>query len=98
MKVGIITQPNAKGQVVIPKEFREALGIKKNISLNMMIRGNGIYIYPVFDVTSAIESEPSYLKILEMTRGEWKGEEGDKARARKRKFEISASKKRKEVW
>lgn len=98
MKVGIITRPNAKGQVVIPKEFRESLGITKNISLNMMIRGNGIYIYPIFGVVSATESESSYNKILGITKGAWKDKNKHRLRAQKRKIEILASKKRKEVW
>lgn len=49
MKVGFITEPNNKGQIVIPKEMRTALGIKPGTLLNLVARGSGLYIYPVND-------------------------------------------------
>lgn len=97
MKVGVIIKPNQKGQVVIPKEFRKILGIKNNVPLNIVVRGRGIYIYPVSEVITTAESESSYLKILEKTRGKWK-EPWEKLRKKRRAVELSASKKRKQIW
>lgn len=97
MKVGIITKPNEKGQIVIPKKFRDSLGIDANKSLNLVLRGAGIYIYPIEEVISAIEGENSYLKILEKTKGAWKGEQKDLG-GKRRKIELSASKRRRQIW
>jgi AbrB family looped-hinge helix DNA binding protein len=87
-----ITQLNAKGQVAIPKEFREALGINKDVALNMIVRGKSICIYPIADVLSTTQNESSYLKILEKTQGSWKNNNWDKLRSKR---ELSGSKKRK---
>lgn len=98
MKVGVITQTNQKGQIVIPKHFRETLGIKSSVLLNLMLRGGGIYIQPVDEVITKTEKEPSYVKILEKTQGAWAGDDWDKTRKKKRKIELAASKRRKKSW
>ncbi|VAX35333.1 hypothetical protein MNBD_UNCLBAC01-615 [hydrothermal vent metagenome] len=97
MKIGSITKANEKGQVVIPKEIRDTLGIDSGVSLNLLIRGKGIYIYPVVDVIGAADEENAYLKILEQTRGTWK-EEDSSLRKKKRAVELKASKDRKHAW
>lgn len=71
MNVGVIIRPNGKGQIVIPKEFRDNLGIDVNVPFNLVMRGKGIYIYPVVDVVATAETESSYLDILEKTKGAW---------------------------
>lgn len=98
MKIGTIIKPNQKGQVVIPKEFRDELGINSDVALNLILRGGGIYIYPVEEVIGAVEEENSYLKILEKTKGTWKDEDWENLRSKKRKIELSASKRRKQKW
>ena len=97
MKVGIITKTNQKGQIVIPKEIRESLGIDANVALNLVLRGRGIYIYPVEEVITKVERESSYLRILEKTQGSWEKANWKFLRKR-RKIELSASKKRKRKW
>lgn len=97
MKVGVITKPNTKGQIVIPKEFRRALDINKDDLLNLVIRGNGIYIYPVSEMVPKIETKSAYLKVLERTRGSWQ-KDASPLNKQKRNFELSASRKRKKVW
>lgn len=97
MKVGIIAKPNQKGQIVIPKRFREILGIDKNAWLNLVIRGRGIYIYPVAEVLLPVEGENAYLKVLEKTKGKW-SENWQKLRKKRRAIELSASKRRKKAW
>lgn len=97
MKVGTIIKPNKKGQIVIPQEFRKALGIKYDISLNIIKKGGGIFIYPIKEVITSVESENSYYKILEKTRGKW-SEDWEKLEKSRRKIELEASKKRKKQW
>ncbi len=71
MKIGNFTTPNSKGQIVIPKQLRDALGITPKTPLNLVLRGGGIYIYPIDEVITKLESESSYLSILEKTQGAW---------------------------
>ena len=98
MKVGIITKPNQKGQIVIPKKMREALGIDVNVFLNLILRGNGIYIYPVEEVITKVEKENSYFEILQKTQGSWSAEDWNLLRKKRRKIERDASKGRKQRW
>ncbi len=99
MKVGAIVKTNEKGQVVIPQAMRKQLGITSKIPLNFVLRGEGIYIYPVEEViTLAQSSNASYLEILKFTQGSWEKEGWEDLRKRRKKAEIKASKKRKEKW
>lgn len=99
MKVGIITTPNSKGQIVIPKAIREALGINANTPVNLQVRGDGLYIHPVREVITEHESQDSYLKILEKTAGSWKGDNWFVTERRRKKIELAASARRKrEEW
>ncbi len=98
MNVGTITRPNEKGQIVIPKEFRDNLGIDVNVPLNLIMRGRGIYIYPIVEVITTTGIEGSYLNILEKTKGGWQKENWSKLRNKRKKLELAASKKRKQEW
>lgn len=98
MNVGIIAKPNQKGQIVIPKEYREALGIDVGVLLNLIMRGGGIYIYPISEVVGATELEGSYLKVLEKTKGKWIEKDWVKSRGKRKKLELSASRKRRQQW
>lgn len=97
MKIGIILNPNEKGQVVIPKEIREKLGINSDTPLNVVLRGSGIYIYPIEGIISRSKVENSYLKTLGKTKGVWaKIETGPTAK--KRHLELSAAARRRKTW
>ncbi len=96
MKIGTLTQPNKKGQVVIPKEYRDKLGISDKTPLNIVLKGNAIYLYPVEEILMASESEGSYLKVLEKTQGKWADAEDHTKK--KRALELKASKRRKRAW
>ena len=98
MNIGIITKPNTKGQIVIPKNIRDTLGIKENTALNLVVRGNGIYIYPIAQIITKAESVTSYSKLLEKTQGAWAGDDWDKTEVKRRKLELKASKKMRESW
>lgn len=99
MKVTTISQTNAKGQVVIPKEVRDCLGITPQTLLNIVLRGGGVYLYPVRDIlTSEGEAFP-YLKILEKTQGAWGRDPLEVvSESKRRKFELKASQRSKKGW
>ena len=94
----VITQPNAKGQIVIPKKFRDELDIDNNVQLALSLLGAGIYIRPIKDVVTAENYKKSFTEILEMTRGSWAGDDWPKTAARRRRIELAASKRRKAAW
>lgn len=101
MKIGNIVEPNSKGQIVIPKNVREALGIKPNTPLNMVLRGDGIYIYPVEAVLTKTESQgisDVYLELLNKTQGILGSKPYYKNNNARRKLELEASCKRKTAW
>lgn len=94
MKVGELIKPNAKGQIVIPKSTRDALGISDKTFLNLTLAGSGIYIYPVEEVLTGADSESSYLKLLQKTKGKW----GKEKLSKNTSLELQASKNRKSAW
>jgi len=100
MKVGTITTPNQKGQIVIPQQYRVKLGITPQTPLNIMLRGGILYVYPVKEVIGAFDTELSYEQILKRTQGAWGPEtKEDKKRAvQKKKIGLSSSQRRKQAW
>lgn len=98
MKIGNFTTPNHKGQIVIPKEIRDALSIDTNATLNIILAGKGIYIYPVEEFLTKAEGESSYIKLLEKTKGSWKDDNWDTFSKKKSKIELEASNSRKRAW
>jgi len=99
MKVGFIAEPNKKGQIVIPKQIRDTLGITANVSLNIILRGEGMYIYPIKRVITKEESD--LLKVLEKTQGAWADsdwKEFDKREKQRRRLELKEAKKAKNAW
>ena len=89
----ITTKTNSKGEIKIPIEFRNFLGINNKISVKMIIQGRGLFIYPILP---KIKKEESYLEILSKTKGSW-SDDSDEARSKK-KIELTASKNRKLAW
>lgn len=98
MNIGIITTPNAKGQVVIPKRFRDKLGISENTTLNIVLGSDNIQIYPVAGVINTIKANKALLKTLEQTQGSWAGDDWPKTEKKQRKIELDASKRRRSEW
>ena len=98
MKVGTITTPNTKGQIVIPKAMRETLGIDAQTHVNLVLRGGGIYIYPIRNIIANGGNESSYAEILKKTLGAWRGDSWPRTEKRRRKIELKASKLRKKAW
>lgn len=98
MKVGSFTTTNDKGQLVIPKDMRDALGIDSSVTLNLVLAGNGIYVYPVEEFITKSETESSYLRLLGKTMGTWANEDWDKIEQDRARIELEASKSRKNQW
>lgn len=98
MKIGTVTSTNNKGQLVIPKEMRKALGIDPTVTLNMMLTGKGIYIYPVEELVTKADAESSYFKLLEKTKGAWSDEDWDEIDSKRSEIELQASESRKNRW
>jgi AbrB family looped-hinge helix DNA binding protein len=98
MKIGSFTTTNDKGQLVIPKDMRTALGMDSNTTLNVTLVGKGIYIYPVEEFITNAESESSYLHLLEKTKGTWGNEDEVGISQKRSEVELEASKSRKSQW
>jgi len=98
MKVGTIIKSNTKGQIVIPKKMRDSLGIHPNAPLNLILAGNGIYLYPIKEVIIQTKTENSYLDLLKFTQGTWKDNSWPSQRKKRKQIELKASLKRKQTW
>lgn len=98
MKIGNIVSPNIKGQIVIPKKIREALGINENVPLNLVVNEGGIYLHPIKEVNQDLETADSFIQILKKTAGAWAGDDWPKTEKRRRRIELEASKRRKKGW
>lgn len=98
MKIGIITKPNQKGQIVIPKIMRQALKINPSVNLNLILWENGIFISPIQEVITPTDKENSYPKLLEKTQGGWLKENWPALRKKRQQTELKASKQRKKLW
>ncbi|OHA64439.1 MAG: hypothetical protein A2940_02305 [Candidatus Wildermuthbacteria bacterium RIFCSPLOWO2_01_FULL_48_29] len=97
MKVGKITKASQKGQIVIPKEYRDALSVREGTPLHISLKGQGIYIEPVEGIIHREEGNEAYLKLLEKTKGAWAGDDWEETEKKRRKIELAASKRRK-TW
>ncbi|MBP8591513.1 AbrB/MazE/SpoVT family DNA-binding domain-containing protein [Candidatus Shapirobacteria bacterium] len=98
MKIGTITTANQKGQIVIPQKAREELGISPHSILNVVVVGNGLYIYPVEEIIPKIDKESAYLEVLKATKGAWAKEDWETLRKKRKKMEQDSSLSRKKKW
>ncbi len=96
MKVGKLINTNGKGQIVIPQEYRNLLGITPDVLLNVTPKLNGIFIQLVEKVLPKTDSDDLYLEVLKSTRGAWGAVSTNTAK--KRKIELSVSTSRKKKW
>jgi AbrB family looped-hinge helix DNA binding protein len=96
MKIGNIATTNQKGQLVIPATVRKQLGITDQVPLHITVKGGGIYIEPIRDFVTFLESENSYADVLRKTQGSWKNEPSPEMK--RKKIELLASTKRKKAW
>ncbi len=95
----MITQPNAKGQIVIPKQIREELHIDQDTLLKIIIRDQGFSVYPIDSIETRGSRENTYTEILKSTQGAWTNDKTwDAMRKKRREIELAASKRRKRGW
>lgn len=71
MNIGIITQPNSKGQIVIPAKFRKALGIFEGVNLSISLLDTGLYVQPVSVTTKTLDDNTAYLSAIKKYKGSW---------------------------
>lgn len=93
MDMAAMTKSNDKGEILIPKNFRDYLGINTRVVLSLIIHGRGLYIYPIEKKVG--NNNNLYLKILEKTKGSWSEDNKGKER---RKIELLGSLRRKLAW
>ncbi|MEK7188718.1 MAG: AbrB/MazE/SpoVT family DNA-binding domain-containing protein [Patescibacteria group bacterium] len=98
MNLGTVTRPNSKGQIVIPKKFRDELGIDKDVLLNITFQGNGFYVTPLEKSLVTSDSRKILLEVLKMTAGAWKGDDWPETEKKRRKVELAVAKKRRSAW
>ena len=74
MNIGIIVTPMTRGQVTIPKKYRDKLGIDSTTPLNITLEEDKIVLKPIKKMIADNESpyvikpkytKAEYLKILE---------------------------------
>lgn len=85
MKLGYMVKPNKKGQIVIPAEIRNVLKITADVPLNLILRDNGVYMYPIKDVVYSSDIETSYVNLLKKTQGKWSKNDWNKTRKERKK-------------
>jgi|GEM_PF-738665 len=103
MKIGIITKPNAKGQIVIPQKIRQKYDINSKTVLNILVKNDGFFVSPIKEVYSQAEQSmgnDAYLELLKRSRGAWgvPSKAELKKEQSRRKHELSASQRRKQAW
>ena len=100
MNMGVITYPNQKGQIVIPKTMRDQMGISQKVALNIVMQQDRIYLQPIKDIVTTNESKNELLiKMLAKTAGSWANDDWPKTEKARKKIELQASAKRKrETW
>lgn len=96
MKIGKLSNTNSKGQVVIPQEYRDLLGITPEVPLNIVPRFNGLFLEPVSDIIPKVKTDDMYAVVLESTKGAW----GNISLVNKEKeeLELKESESRKREW
>jgi AbrB family looped-hinge helix DNA binding protein len=66
-----IASTNTKGQLVIPKSIREALGIRPNAPVRIAVCENAVHIEPLVDVVPLRKHASKLMRVLRETQGAW---------------------------
>lgn len=100
MNVGTFTTPTARGQIVIPADYRKALGITSDTMLSLRLIGGGIYVQPMTLSPTTVFDDGTFLDFLKKNRGFMAGDMNfTPARlAQKRKKELARIKEKKNLW
>lgn len=101
MKVGKISFANKKGQLVIPKKYRDELGITDETPLHIVKNEAGLLIYPLAEVPvpSAKQwDKKAYEHLLVASQGAWGDEGWQEGEERQRDVELKATREGKKEW
>lgn len=98
MNSNTLGRSNSKGQVVIPKKYRDELGIQEGALLTIAISGRGVYISPIDEGVLSSDSRKLYIEVLKKTAGSWSQDTWFKTESRRKKIELKASSDRKKKW
>ncbi|OGD79837.1 hypothetical protein A2368_04640 [Candidatus Collierbacteria bacterium RIFOXYB1_FULL_49_13] len=98
MNLNTVATPNTKGQIVIPKKYREKLGIRAGVLVNITLKTGGVFIAPLEKGTATSDSRYLALTILGRTAGAWAGDDWEQLETNKKKVELAAAKERREAW
>jgi AbrB family looped-hinge helix DNA binding protein len=99
MNFNTITRPNSKGQIVIPKRFRDELNIDETVSLSVVLSGGGVFISPLEKTVISKNNRAMILNILKKTAGTWAKDDKMESEKKRRKIELaSTTKNRSAKW
>lgn len=62
MNIGTIVTPMARGQITLPKPYREKLGIKPGTPLNVTLAEDKIVVQPLLKALTDASSTPLVIK------------------------------------
>ena len=66
-----ISETNTKGQLVIPKSMRDALGIRPNSPVRIAVCENAVHIEPIVGVVPLKKHRSNLERVLLATQGAW---------------------------
>lgn len=100
MKIGVVTTTNTKGQLVIPKKYRDKLNISHNVHLNVVLAEDGIFIHPIREVQHVSEKRRQlYRRVLKNIKGSWTDDiTYEKEEKKRHKLELEATKRNQKAW
>jgi len=98
MNLTTVTKPNSKGQIVIPKRFRQELNLDENVFVNLILKPEGVLITPLNKPTISSDSKIIFQEILKSTSGAWKNDDWKETEKNRRKIEIQAAKLSRSKW
>jgi len=93
-----ISHINQKGQLVIPHSIRKDLNINPHTPLHIVKYKNSLSIKPIKTIIYHNQSTTPFSHILDKTAGSWHQDSWPKTRQKRKKTELSATKKRKHSW
>jgi bifunctional DNA-binding transcriptional regulator/antitoxin component of YhaV-PrlF toxin-antitoxin module len=98
MNLGVITQTNDKGQLVVPKSYRDTLGINPNVPLQLLLKTDGFYVRMIENVITKNTGSDLYLQLLDNTAGAWADDSWIQTENKRKLIEKKASHLRKKIW
>lgn len=96
--MNILLNTNTKGQIVIPQKIRKALQITPKVTLAVSLKGQSVIIQPVKDLVLKSDTQNTYSKLLQKTKGSWVGDNWETTKIKRNQIELKASKNRKTIW